>query len=595
MSIMPLIEGQVRAQYKLLNHDGLYTRVRASNEKEGKEDLISGVEQLIKWARSMCGTHNLYLSRNAFTKDGTPCRVSAFSIDIDPVRQPKTRASTNAELFKALGLSRRILCEYRDVSPVSSISGNGTLVIMPFESINEDLETYTKQAQEFERQLIKQFSTEEVRIDATQYAKAILRLMGSVNVKDADPRKHRYARFIGRARFHPRRSRIFEAIKGIAVPQSVITPELASVTGATNLSRGAVKSYEKGEPVGSYVSRSDADFALALRYQTEGLGPDACMENLLKFGFRCRERPDDAKRITEKVYAAGSTQQRAGTLLSNMRHYETPKLWTPGEPISSNGSGTESGPCISTGFKWLNDKLNGGYRGGVVYAVEAATNIGKSQFIVQTTRNVCETSKRCLLVTTEASISEVCQRYWAIGTGIPASQISNGRITDEQRQVLERYREQFKSHQLGIWYTVSPKTQEIEGLINEFKPDIVLWDYFQHFETGTESRQIQLGSLARWFESAALRYQIPFVVAAQLHERFGFKDRKKLPAIKDDIKDCKTLNDAAKTVIVLDWAEKQDTSGDAPVITTFDVQKNKGPLGKQNFLLRRNIPRFEDI
>lgn len=626
----PLIENQVRAQYKLLNHDGYWTRVRNSNEKE--EKYLFGVEEIVVWAKARSGKGNLYLSRNPFTKNGQVAGISGFTLDVDKVREPKDRATTEDELRGTLTLAAKINKDFGNSGTLAT-SGNGALLLFPFdETVHESLEQFTEQAKRFEKQIIEKFQIPGVRIDATNYAKAILRLMGTPNVKDQDPKRWRYARFISKPVFRAKRSRVLEAIKGISLSQSVSVPALVGETSqasGTGMAGPNVDSENDARRLGPTARLALAEASIQ-RLSVERVNNYddwiKCGIALKEFGSaglqiwrdwsrkspKYRDGDCEAKWNTFgfqpsltvgslKYWADQDTGVQLGTTVRTLPGpvvREQPKLWTPGQPISSRrGEGQDSSNLgISTGFKWLDEKLNGGYRPGVVYAVEACTNVGKSAFVIQAAKNSCETGRRVLLVTTEASIEEVCQRYWACGTGIPTSEISNGSASNDRRQQLEQYQEQFRtSHKLGIWYTVSPKTEEIERQINEFRPEILLWDYFQHFETGTESRQIQLGSLARWFESVALAYQLPVVVAAQLHERFDFKVRKRLPSIKDDVKDCKTINDAAKVVMVLDWDSKAQAADTSPTLVRLSLEKNKGPMGETRILLNRQIPRFEEI
>lgn len=582
---MELIETQVRMQYRLLKHQGYYSRVRASNEKGGKEELLQGEDQIVLWASQLNGKANLYISRNPFTKDGAVAGVSCFSLDIDPIREPQ-RASSDEQLARA----EETAADIRRVWGPGDIctSGNGVLLIYPFgELVGQDIDAFVNRAQEFERGIIKNFSTREVRIDATNYAKALLRLMGTQNVKDPSPDKRRYARFLRRPVFRAVGSPILERIKGTAAPQSVSVLGLPS---ADSVSDKLLNQYDKGEPVGLLADRSAADYALACRLQLEGLGPQAVLEQLSRLSFR-PERTDDHRRIVEKIFAKAAGMQTTAGLVSRGTGRE--ELWTPGTPIVQGGSGG-SGRPISTGSAYLDRCLNGGYRPGVVYGIYGATNSGKSAYLIQACRLSCERGVKTLLVTTEASVEEVCQRYFASGTGLPTAQICNGSLDEYGRQKLDAYQRAFReTHKLWIHYTTSPQPEVIAGYIDDVKPDLVLWDYFQHFETTDGSRQTQLAALARWFESTAITKKVPIVVGAQLHERFD--GTKRAPANKAHLKDCTVLSDAAKVVIVLDWDWKNIPEGDGPVSVKLDIQKNKGPQGSCHVLLDRATTRLQDL
>lgn len=353
-----------------------------------------------------------------------------------------------------------------------------------------------------------------------------------------------------------------------------------------------------------YPTREKAEFAYALRLKLAGLGPEDIRQQLAQYGYI--QNPRDAERVISKLFASDrmgqggfTTVQRSNGMVTGSSGVSIPvePLWTPKDGAGtlldkSRGLDNEHSE-IGTGFKFLDAKL-GGFRPGYVYAVEAPTNVGKSTYITQVANHLARCGKRVLLVITEMDVREAVLRLRGCETGIPTSSIESGRLTEPQRNTLREFDERFNSYQLFIRYTTSPNQAQIEEDIKASKAEVVLWDYFQHFETGNESRQVQLGSLARWFETTAIKYQIPFVVAAQLHTRKGFKDGKKIEASMEDIKDCKVLNDVSKTVIVLDWDESQFPD-DGPIPLLIKVQKNKGPSGKGTLRLVRRIPRFEEL
>jgi len=641
---MNLLIDQIRDQYRLLNHGSDYTRVRCGNADDGRtisESRIRGINELIDWAKEFSLKGNLYIGRNPVDAKGEVCRATSWSVDIDPKHPPRTACSTD-ELSKALRVGERIRETYGDGCICTS--GNGALLLfsIPGNEVS-DLQLFQRQCQIVEKQIREQFQTEEVRIDATYDIARLVKLMGSVSVK-GDKRYWRHARFITKPVFHSGRRRVFNVIKGTALPQSDNLSGLDSQTvsecdKAVAVSPVDAKSTEVRLGPGARLelaekslrrlapSRADDyDSWLRVGIILKEFGP-AGFRMWKEWSDRCHTKERERFEVGDMVskfngFRADQTitvgtlkhwadtddpaQQRTGTLLSGVLRNDVLRdvsgsgtvLWFPGQPISSGSGGQDNSigmRSLSTGYKWLDGKLHGGYRSGVVYGIEAATNVGKSAFLIQAARYLCEAGHKVLFVTTENSIEEVCQRYWAVATGLSTASISNGSLTEDGRRALERYQERFREHKLGVWYTTSPNTAEIERQINEFKPDIILWDYFQHFETGTESRQIQLGSLARWYESTAIKYSLPVVVAAQLHERYDFKNNKRMPSHKGDVKDCKTFNDVCKTVIVLDWTQTDQKTEDGPVLVRVALDKNKGGQGETRLLLHRAIPRFDEI
>lgn len=588
-------EQQARWQYRLLGHDGFYSRVRCQNMQEGKgyEEILKGEEEFIKWARPLNGKGNLFIGRNPRDKEGEVVRATCVTLDIDPVR-PKAEASSEDQHRNALRIGQAIVTKYGGGNICSS--GNGALLIFPLEQpVYVDLPDFEKRCKLFEQIIREEFETPELRIDSTYDLARLVKTMGSTSAK-GNRLSWRQARFLHSPVFRakqPGLSRLFESFN--LKEQSGAGLVLPEGAGGTPLC--GLRDYGAGERVGEHQSRSEADVALAHRLKLEGLGPADCLRELGRLSFR-PERSDDHRRIVEKLYAEGTGLVQGGTNgpVVGGTGDDIPKLWTPTDGFTSEVlgvGGLSAGEAISTGFKGLDAKLGGGFRAGAVFCVQAVTNAGKSTFAIQSALNVCRSGKRVLYVTTEANLEEFCQRYRAIGSGLSWAKVSASDVTASDREALARFDEEFKKHQIGVYYSVSPRKEIVEKFIQDVKPDVVLWDYFQHMDTGVEHRTTVLADMARWYQGIALKYNIAIVVAAQLHSVLGdYKKGERRAASMHDVKDSKVINDTSKTVLVMDWMKGQDQEGDSPVMVQWDVAKNKGPMGRVQMVLDRTIPRF---
>jgi hypothetical protein len=592
---MSVLENQIRLQYKLFSHENYWTQLHAQDPKENKlvsRTLVQGVGQVIEWATEYDGKANLYIGRAARDRAGIPIRTSVFTLDADPVR-PKNSASS-AEQHRRIIQWGRGVCKGLGNAYLCS-SGNGVLLIVPFDRpIEAGLLDFSEKAKQFELQLRETFATEEINVDATQDAARLCRLLGTRNVK-GDRQLWRVAHVVSRPLFRTKQSRVRELIERIQVSFPVGTSVESG--GQKPLENRAVPVHVGPLPTydhSIYPTREKAEFALALRLKLAGLGAEDIRQQLASYGYI--QNPRDAERIVNKLFGREAPVQRSngvGGLPAHLSVQPEP-LWTPKDGLRSregSGGGLQS---LGTGFKFLDDTL-GGFKAGSVYAIEAPTNVGKSTFITQVAAHLARRERRVLLVITEMDEREAAQRIAALSTGLRSASLDANKLSGQEQMALDVFNRDFAKTKLFVRYTTSPCQAAIEKDIQASQAEIVLWDYYQHFETGNESRQVQLGSLARWFESSALKYQIPFVVAAQLHRRKDFKNNKLMAASMDDIKDCKVLNDASKVVVVLDWDHGADVNGDGPIPVHFRIEKNKGPQGNGLVRLNRQIPRFEEL
>ncbi len=595
---MNILENQIRRQYQLFGHNGYWTQLHAQEPLQNRlvsRELVKGPEEVVKWAKAFNGKANLYIGRAARNESGLPIRTSVFTLDVDP-RRDKGTASSEDQHRQAIRAGRGVLKVLGDGYLCSS--GNGALVIVPFgDSVEEGLERFSAQCKQFESQLRDAFQTGEINVDATQDTARLARLVGSINVK-GERRQWRYARFLSQPVFRTKRSSLRESIAALPVREHGYTENNsggAHPLETTSTKVPALPTYDHNV----YQTREKAEFAFALRLKLAGMGPDDIRQQLALYGYI--QNPRDAQRVIEKLFATGpgafgggaSAVQRSTPGVASSPVVSEP-LWTPAAGTGFKNVQHETGSSIGTGFKFLDSKL-GGFRPGYVYAIEAPTNVGKSTYITQVANHLARCGRRVLLVITEMDVREAVTRIKAVDTGVSGHALEAGALTSSQRSVVEAFDGRFSKYPLSIRYTTSPRQGEIEKDIQESKAEVVLWDYFQHFETGVEHRQTQLASLARWFESTALKYQIPFVVAAQLHNNRTGKDGKYLPSTMDFIKDCKVLNDVAKAVITLNWDQRGQQTEDGPVPVAVEVEKNKGRMGKGVLRLVRNVPKFEEL
>lgn len=95
---------------------------------------------------------------------------------------------------------------------------------------------------------------------------------------------------------------------------------------------------------------------------------------------------------------------------------------------------------VSTGWKWLDDKLGGGYleNGRSIYVFAGETNIGKSIFLGNTAVNLASQGKTVLLVTLEMSEMVYAKRLSTQITQIPISELSTQ--TDHLKECIHEYK-----------------------------------------------------------------------------------------------------------------------------------------------------------
>lgn len=604
----PLLEQQTRLQWRLLKHEGYYTQVHCQNVNTGEKvsrELIKGEDQLVQWARSYHLQGNLFLGRNPRNAAGDVLGITNWTLDIDPVRPQKT-ASTENEHSRAIAVAHRIIQNHIGGGVVCS-SGNGALVIFPFtELVQDDLDRFEQQAKLLETELRDQVASPEVVLDSTYDNARLIKLLGSISTK-GNVKDWRYARFLQSPGLALQRSEsVLRRIRAIQIQEKEkrdLTLDFDKLSDKARLAIDSLRrlpteykdTYEKWLKVGMAL-RELEDTGLHL-WETWSKDSPKYQEGICEEKWRSIEN-NGGLGLGSLAFWAKETDSRSGgqsTVRQDSQGNEAGvELWTPASGYDELCSRAQR-VGIPTGFRFL-DELTGGYTTGQVYVFSAITSAGKSVSIIQGTEAVIRAGKKALLVTTEMDKKECCVRYIALATGIPASTVQSRTFTPDQQLQIGRFEQTFRQlDRLVIQESASPRIEDLTKLVEQAKPDVVFFDYYQHVDTGVTTRAIELAALARGIGTLAKEKQIAFVVAAQLHEKFNFQTGKRFPSNKADVKDCRALNDVASVIMVIDWLEKGDADQQGPVPVRLEVEKNRhGPRGRITARLVRAIPRFEN-
>lgn len=196
-------ETHILGLYRLLGHRGYFSRIGSvdySNKeiKNGKEvnvyseTLVKNEEEVIAYARRYNTQRNVFIGRAYRDSSGTVLGSNCISFDIDPIRSKNT-ASSDVQHDAALLAGRRILSRYRGGYLASS--GNGALLVYRLSSPIVDLEDYYAKEKHFIKEIQDLVSDLNVHIDSTNYAEAVIKLIGTFSTK-GEPSLRRCSKWI---------------------------------------------------------------------------------------------------------------------------------------------------------------------------------------------------------------------------------------------------------------------------------------------------------------------------------------------------------------------------------------------------------------
>ena len=241
---------------------------------------------------------------------------------------------------------------------------------------------------------------------------------------------------------------------------------------------------------------------------------------------------------------------------------------------------------ISTGWKWLDEKLGGGFlkTGKAIYVFAGATNTGKSIFLGNIATNVLAQNKTVLLITLEMSEHVYSKRISAQLSKIPINGLVDS--IEPLRGSLKGFKTKHSDAKLVI-KEFSPRSVtplQIKGYIqrlirNGISPDLIVLDYLTLLACPEKGRNsYESGQLiAEQLRGLTYEFECPLVTAVQLN-RSGYNQ--KAPDV-DTTSESMGIPQTADVQISI-WLETEDF--DLGVIHYALVKNRFGPRGCSSIL-----------
>ena len=241
---------------------------------------------------------------------------------------------------------------------------------------------------------------------------------------------------------------------------------------------------------------------------------------------------------------------------------------------------------ISTGWKWLDEKLGGGFlqHGKAVYLFFGATNVGKSIFLGNIATNVLAQNKTVLLITLEMSQEIYSKRTSAQLSKIPMNDLVD--TIEPLRGSLNTYKTKHSDAKLII-KEFPPKSvtpMQIKGYIQrlvrkDIKPDLIVLDYLSLISppiNGKNSYESQK-EIAEQIRALSYEFECSIVTAVQMN-REGYKQKE--PDL-DTTGESMGISHTVDAQISI-WVEDEDF--DLGVIHYGIVKNRFGPRGCSSIL-----------
>jgi replicative DNA helicase len=193
---------------------------------------------------------------------------------------------------------------------------------------------------------------------------------------------------------------------------------------------------------------------------------------------------------------------------------------------------------IPSGFPDL-DRLTTGFHGGDLIIVAGRPGMGKSSFALSIARNVAEKEGRTVgIFSLEMAKDQLALRLLSFISRIPLHELRLGKLTDIQKEVLERAFEHLASLPIYIDDTPALSTAELRikalRMKKEKDVDLIIIDYLQLLRGVRKysSRQEEVAEISRSLKALAKEMDIPIIALAQLSRQVEHRSDKR-PQLAD--------------------------------------------------------------
>lgn len=266
-----------------------------------------------------------------------------------------------------------------------------------------------------------------------------------------------------------------------------------------------------------------------------------------------------------RLLGSGNDLQRSGELvIHSPTNPDSIEQFKQSRIVEDGGS-----ESLRTGYPKLDQMLKRGLKSSRLFTIAARTGVGKTNWLLGVSKQLCSTGKKVLLFSTEMPYAQIWERYIAT-------------LQDPKS---------FNSHQFYVCDSFAPNLERVEEAINEIKPDVFMFDHINH----VSEEQRELGSFMQGLNFLRRKYECAGIVTAQLNRSADWIDLKtgeKVTPRMSMIKGSGTIEQASSRVLLL--SETRITPEGTEIVGNLDKNDN-GPKGLIHFMLQSNPYRMIEL
>lgn len=304
---------------------------------------------------------------------------------------------------------------------------------------------------------------------------------------------------------------------------------------------------------------------------------------IVKENAQRRRIADLADEISDNAHFGENVNEVLTSALTELQAIETgagPKLKTGADAAKGLMAWIQAAQenpehaVVRTRYSYLDTKLGGGLVKTGLYVIGARPGMGKTTVALNLATRIANVGKRVLFVSLEMDEIQITAKRVSIMTGISFNALYNGRLTDEDEDLLAPALEKIKQMPMDVVDEGIGSVADLAAFLQLRRQyDVVFIDYLGILSPAEEDlqkpRYEQITNISADLKKLAKRLHIPIVALSQLNR----ESKNKRPTLAE-------LRDSG--------AIEQDADGVILLYREGYFQDEKPPVENIEFILAKN-------
>lgn len=256
---------------------------------------------------------------------------------------------------------------------------------------------------------------------------------------------------------------------------------------------------------------------------------------------------------------------------------------------------------VTTGYRLLN-KVLGGWQRATLNLIAARPAIGKTAFALNLAMNATQAGHRVGVFSLEMSQEELAERLMSMQSGIDSQLLRNGRIEDDQWEMVTGQLGVLSEQRMWIDDTAALSIMELRTRALRWKMehdiDLLIVDYLQLLHALVNGkrpeRRIEVSEVSAGLKALAKELNIPVIALSQLSRKV--EERQVKTPLLSDLREDGSLEQDSDVVLFLYRDEVYHPDSERKQQADVIVAKHrKGPVGEVTLHWDATHTRFTDM